>query len=151
MPPASGEQTVSTQRPGVPRAESQHWPRRSVLFAAVGAAAALLGCAPGPPASAVRVQLRLVGERRVGPAVIEAIVNRADGSPVSGATARVRGDMSHAGMTPVLCSTREVSQGRYLSEGFEFTMAGDWIITFEGTGPAGSEFRGTLDVKGVDR
>lgn len=36
--------------------------------------------------------------------------------------------MSHAGMVPVLAEARETDPGIYHAE-FEWTMAGDWIVT----------------------
>ncbi len=64
----------------------------------------------------------------VGPATVTVEV-RDGGEPVAGAQVEVRGDMTHAGMAPVLVTTEEVEPGVYASDGFAFTMAGDWIIS----------------------
>ena len=52
----------------------------------------------------------------------------ADGQPVTGATVALKGDMSHAGMQPVLADAAEQDPGVYRTE-FTWTMAGDWIVT----------------------
>jgi len=62
-----------------------------------------------------------------------------DNNGVSDAEVKVTGDMTHAGMVPVLASAKEVEQGLYASEGFEFTMAGDWIVTTEVKLPSGEK------------
>ena len=54
-------------------------------------------------------------------------VTDASGNPVSDATVSVRGDMSHAGMQPVLAESEGGADGEY-TIGFEWTMAGDWIV-----------------------
>lgn len=67
-----------------------------------------------------------------GPALGEARVRvrvERDGEPVEDATVEVRGDMTHAGMAPVLAEATAVEPGIYVTRGFEFTMAGDWIVT----------------------
>jgi len=43
----------------------------------------------------------------------------------------LRGDMTHAGMAPVLEDAEEVGEGLYRAS-FEWTMAGDWVITVSG-------------------
>jgi hypothetical protein len=67
-----------------------------------------------------------------------------DGEPVAGADVRVTGDMTHAGMVPVLRDTVEVEPGVYRAADFEFTMAGDWIITADVTLPGGDRATGEL-------
>jgi len=82
---------------------------------------------------------------RVGPASIE-VTLRADDAAVSGASVRVTGDMTHAGMVPVVADATEVEDGVYRSDGFAFDMAGDWVITVDVTLPGGGRDRGTLAV-----
>ena len=60
-------------------------------------------------------------------------------SGVSGATVEVTGDMTHAGMVPVITEASESEPGLYRADDFEFTMAGDWIITAEVELPDGSK------------
>ena len=56
----------------------------------------------------------------------------ADGQPVTGATVAIKGDMTHAGMQPVLADATEEASGSYRAE-FAWTMSGDWIVTVTAT------------------
>jgi uncharacterized protein (DUF2141 family) len=49
--------------------------------------------------------------------------------PLTEAVVTVRGDMTHAGMSPVQASAREVALGRYALDNFGFTMSGDWVLS----------------------
>ncbi len=82
-----------------------------------------LGISPTPPG--------------VGPARLIITLEDTAGAPISGADIVVEGNMSHAGMAPVLDTARMESPGRYLVEDFRFTMAGDWVLTLEATLPDG--------------
>lgn len=64
----------------------------------------------------------------VGPATLIVSVERG-GEPISGATVEVTGDMTHAGMVPVVSTTVEHEPGRYRTDDFRFAMAGDWIVS----------------------
>ena len=64
---------------------------------------------------------------------------RTGGEAETGATVRVIGDMTHAGMAPVLADAVETEPGVYVAEGFAFTMAGDWIVDAEVTTEDGRE------------
>jgi hypothetical protein len=44
---------------------------------------------------------------------------------------RVVGDMTHAGMVPVVANAVDLGGGVYRTEGFAFDMVGDWVITAE--------------------
>ena len=66
-------------------------------------------------------------ESTVGDAELLISVTNADGEPVSPASVDVRGDMSHAGMVPVLRADVQGEDGRYRVP-FEWTMAGDWTV-----------------------
>ncbi len=50
------------------------------------------------------------------------------GQPVEAARLEIEGNMTHAGMVPVLAEVTAGADGRY-SVPFEWTMSGDWIIT----------------------
>ena len=82
---------------------------------------------------------------RVGPAAIEVVV-RQDGEGVEGATVQVTGDMTHAGMVPVVADAVELGDGVYRSDGFAFDMAGDWIITVDVRHPSGERDQGSLAI-----
>ena len=68
----------------------------------------------------------------VGETILTITLTDADGRPITDATVQVRGDMSHAGMTPMLRSGLPEGAGEYVVP-FEWTMAGDWIVTVEFT------------------
>lgn len=74
----------------------------------------------------------------VGPARLIVTLEDTAGNPVSGASIAVEGNMSHAGMAPVLDTAVSLpAPGQYLVEDFTFTMAGDWILSLEATIPDG--------------
>lgn len=52
---------------------------------------------------------------------------------------KVVGNMTHAGMAPVLADAVEVEPGVYVAGGFAFSMAGDWIVDAEVTTEDGRE------------
>ena len=85
----------------------------------------------------------------VGPAIIQVFLSDDAGSPIDGATLEVEGTMSHAGMEPVVVSATGEVSGLYRSDGFSFTMGGDWIITVSGSLPDGREIEHTFDLRGV--
>ena len=66
-------------------------------------------------------------ESTIGDAELLISVTNADGESVSPARVDVRGDMSHAGMVPVLRDDVQGEDGRYRVP-FEWTMAGDWSV-----------------------
>lgn len=74
----------------------------------------------------------------VGPAVVR-VEARDGGAPLTGAEVEVRGDMTHAGMAPVLVTAGEAEPGVYVAAGFTFTMAGDWIVSATVTAADGRE------------
>jgi len=107
----------------------------------------LVGCRPpgegaqnasGGAAQGITVRTELASEPAVGPAEVNVYVLR-DNAAVSGAEVVVTGDMTHAGMEPVTAPAPEVETGLYRTEGFEFNMAGDWLLTTEVTLPDGTE------------
>jgi hypothetical protein len=59
------------------------------------------------------------------------------GQVIDDATVNVRGDMSHAGMTPVLREITAGTEGVYTSD-YEWTMAGDWNVEIVVTLPDGT-------------
>lgn len=95
----------------------------------------------GGSGTAVRAELE--GEPALGDAKVLVYVLK-DNEGVSGATVEVTGDMTHAGMSPVVAEAKEVGAGLYETEGFEFTMAGDWILTADVAYPDGEEVEDTL-------
>jgi hypothetical protein len=59
-----------------------------------------------------------------------------DGLPIDGASLEIKGDMSHAGMKPVLANISEGESGVYAVP-FEWTMGGDWFVAVTATLPDG--------------
>ena len=80
----------------------------------------------------------------VGPITFDLTLWDADGQPIDGAgPVTLRGDMSHAGMKPVLATATAAGDGLYTAD-FEWTMAGDWTVTIEATLPDGRVKRTTF-------
>ena len=52
------------------------------------------------------------------------------GSPIDDAHLAIKGDMTHAGMVPILAEVDGGDDGVY-SVPFEWTMAGDWVVTVD--------------------
>lgn len=75
----------------------------------------------------------LAGPPAIGPAPLQVRLTDTTGAGVTGAAVRVEGDMTHAGMVPVLTEAQEVGDGVYQADDMRFTMAGDWIITVTAT------------------
>lgn len=109
----------------------------------------LTACKPpaerADPSRPVEVVL-LTTPARVGPAAIEVRLT-IDGAPANGAAIGIVGDMTHAGMVPVVApSVVELGGGVYRSEGFAFDMAGDWVITADVRYADGVTRQGSLSV-----
>lgn len=86
--------------------------------------------ATGDQAATLQVELRFEPDPPVvGEGTIEITVKDERGKPVEGIKIQVKGDMTHAGMTPVFGVSIEHGEGRY-SVPFKWGMAGDWILQF---------------------
>lgn len=75
----------------------------------------------------------------IGEATLHFELRDAQGQPIEGASLSAKGDMSHAGMMPVLGDSEEIGNGNY-NIPFGWTMAGDWILTVTGGLPDGQSF-----------
>jgi hypothetical protein len=82
----------------------------------------------------------------VGSARLDLTVASPDGKPITGATLQIRGDMNMAGMQPVLADLQDRGNGHYEASDFQFTMAGDWILTVSGSLPDGTPVKKTLTI-----
>lgn len=60
-----------------------------------------------------------------------------NGVPVNDATLSLKGDMTHAGMMPVLADVTGGDTGLYTVP-FAWSMSGDWILTVRATLPDGT-------------
>lgn len=109
----------------------------------------LIACKPPPDrtsggsAGGLVVSAAFTEAPALGPAPLVVTLDDA-GEPVTGATVEVAGDMTHAGMQPVLRTAVESEPGRYRADDFAFTMAGDWIITLTATTADGRRVVGEL-------
>jgi len=92
-----------------------------------------------------RLRVELDGEAKMGQVPVSVFLLE-DGDGVSGAEIEITGDMTHAGMVPVIVTATEQSAGLYRAEDFQFTMAGDWIITTEVTLADGSKLSDEMNV-----
>jgi len=79
----------------------------------------------------------------VGPSRIVVTLTDDEGAAVAGATLRLEGTMTHAGMVPVFRDAAPEGGGRYRVDDFEFTMGGDWILLAHVALPDGRS--GTLE------
>ncbi len=77
----------------------------------------------------------------VGPAHLLITLQDTGSHPLEEARITVEGNMSHAGMVPVLDTAQAREPGKYVVEDFDFTMAGDWVLTVEATLPDGRQAR----------
>ena len=77
----------------------------------------------------------------VGPARLIITLRDTSGAPMDGARILVEGNMSHAGMVPVLDTASADEGGRYYVPEFDFTMAGDWVLILEASLPDGRTAR----------
>lgn len=111
-----------------------------VLIVLVLATACRQNPTPTPESSVQAAQIDLTIDPdppAVGAGALVVTVTRA-GAPLTDAPLSARGDMTHAGMRPVLAeATTDASGGARIP--FEWTMGGDWIVTIVVTLPDGSE------------
>lgn len=92
---------------------------------------ALFGCRSSASSGDLNITLTAdPNPAAVGDASLLVTLRDSADTPIENATVRVKGDMTHAGMEPVLGEVVGGSYGIY-SVPFEWTMAGDWIVTVE--------------------
>lgn len=84
------------------------------------------------PDNGVRVSTEVVGEPALGSSAVRVYILH-NNAAAEGATVQVTGDMTHAGMEPVISSAPQVEPGLYETQDFTFTMSGDWFITTDVT------------------
>jgi len=81
----------------------------------------------------------------VGKSLINLQLSENSGPEIAGAKISARGDMTHAGMTPVFGEAQDLGLGHYQIP-FEWTMAGSWIITIDVELPDGREIVRTFEI-----
>ena len=84
----------------------------------------------------------------IGPAILNVKLAHQINGPVTGATLRLEGHMSHAGMAPVIATAAERAPGSYEIR-FAFSMTGDWILLISGETPDGHRLEQRIDVGNV--
>jgi hypothetical protein len=123
----------------------------AALLLALSLLLALAGCSRGAgDLPDVGVVLELSPRPpRIGPVTAIVTLKDAAGQPIQNAQVEVEGNMSHAGMVPVLGQAIEISPGRYQAQ-LEFTMGGDWFILVRASLPDGRPLQRSIPVPGVD-
>jgi hypothetical protein len=110
----------------------------------------LAGCRQSAQTATADLDIDLRAETlTTGETTLFVTLRDTNGQPVSAQKVEVRGDMTHAGMQPVLAESSEGDSGTY-EVPFEWTMSGDWIVTVKATMSDGSvaEERFDLSVTG---
>jgi hypothetical protein len=97
------------------------------------------------PASDLRIELRAADTIHTGAATLTIHVTNAAGQPMEDAAVTVEGNMTHAGMAPVLATGQGGADGLY-SVPFDWTMAGDWVVTVKVTLPDGRQAQADFPV-----
>lgn len=106
----------------------------------------LEGSAPADGAPDITLTLSPAADTRpvMGPYAWTIALTDDAGAPVEDAAVTVRGDMNHAGMVPVESLATHDGRGIYTAD-FEWTMAGDWIVTVTATLADGRVKSATFD------
>jgi hypothetical protein len=98
----------------------------------------LAGCRQSAQNATAEIEIDLRTDMlAIGETMLVITLTDATGQPVSAQKVEVRGDMTHAGMQPVLAESSEGENGEYEMP-FEWTMSGDWIVTVKATMPDGT-------------
>jgi hypothetical protein len=99
----------------------------------------LAACRQPPPANTadLDITLTIVPDSIVGDALAVVTVRDRAGQPIDNARVVVRGDMTHAGMVPVIVETNTSTGGRYELD-YRWTMGGDWFVDVTVTLPDGT-------------
>ncbi|MBE2220185.1 MAG: FixH family protein [Anaerolineae bacterium] len=73
----------------------------------------------------------------IGKETLNIRVFDANNQPIDNAKINIRGDMTHAGMTPILAETENGNKGLYQLP-IAWSMSGDWIVTVQVILPDGT-------------
>ncbi len=84
----------------------------------------------------------ILGEARL---VIQIIDNA--GMPVNDALLDIKGDMTHAGMIPILAQIEGGGEDGFYNVPIEWTMGGDWVMSVTVTMPDGAVARKQFDMR----
>ena len=89
------------------------------------------------------VELSLEGPARIGTVPVRLELS---GTPAPVSRVSFTGDMTHAGMVPVIAEGVETEPGSWRAADFAFHMGGDWFVLAEVTLEDGTTFESTLPV-----
>ncbi|MCU0513123.1 MAG: FixH family protein [Anaerolineae bacterium] len=122
--------------------------KQVLLLTGLLALALLAGCrqpeATPAAGAGLEIALSIAPEPlATGAAEVTVTVNQ-NGQPVPIGIVSLRGDMTHAGMIPVIRENITLADGRAVVP-FEWTMGGDWFIEVTVTLPDGTSARQTFD------
>lgn len=129
------------------------WTRRNlkVLAFAVMAVLVIAACHKSgesvPPVITIRHEIT-PQPARVGSATVTLRLSDPAGKAVTGARITLEGNMSHAGMAPVIAKAIETEPGQYQAP-LELTMAGDWIVLLHLTLANGQRLERQFEIRGV--
>jgi hypothetical protein len=101
-----------------------------------------------PTAAATGLQIELAVEPEpptVGDSTLIVTLTDASGSPVSGASVRIEGNMDHAGMEPASGESSGDTNGVYRVP-FRWTMGGGWIVTVTAALPVSGQATETFEM-----
>lgn len=105
----------------------------AIAFVLLAAGCGRIQSGPSSEATDISVEFSVEpADPAVGPSQLRLTLTDGRGQPVDDATVNIEGNMTHAGMTPVLAQASGGENGQYLVP-FEWTMGGDWIVTVEVT------------------
>ncbi len=107
----------------------------------------LAGCRPPEASSSgstklpegVQVQIEVGEDPKTGNLPVSVFILK-ENQGVSGAKVEVTGNMTHAGMEPVIVEAKETEAGLYMADPFVIEMPGDTVITADITLSDGTKF-----------
>ena len=109
-----------------------------------------VGCAKttGMPADIDFRYERNPNRPRIGPNIFTVTLASKAGERLAGAHVSLEGDMSHAGMSPVVGDAREIEPGRYQGT-LDLNMRGDWTVLFHIRLANGVAFDRQVDIRNI--
>lgn len=87
----------------------------------------------------IKVQIEVGDAPKTGNLPVSVYILK-DNQAVSGATVQVTGNMTHAGMEPLISQASESENGLYIADPFVIEMPGDTVVTADITLSDGSKF-----------
>ncbi len=124
---------------------------KQVVFGALAITVILLGgCARvGQRSSSSDTQISLSvlpSPPMIGDSQLIIRVTDGAGRPINDASLAIKGDMTHAGMVPILAELNGGGDDGFYSVPFQWTMAGDWVVTIDATLSDGVIARQRIDL-----